>query len=146
MKILVIHGPNLNLLGEREPQIYGHTTLDQLDEQIRQYARNNSVEVECFQSNHEGFIIDFIHDHRREADAILINPGALTHYSYALRAAIKGVDLPCVEVHLSDIHSRESFRKTSVIQDQCLTQISGHGIKSYFMGFDFLVEHKIKSK
>ena len=140
MNILVIHGPNLNLLGEREPEIYGRTTLTELNKKITEYARSRKVKVRIFQSNHEGKIIDFIHKNRHWAQGIVINPAALTHYSYALRDAIAAVALPTVEVHLSDIHKRESFRKLSVIKPLCLSQISGEGEKSYLKGIDILLK------
>ena len=138
--ILVIQGPNLNFLGIREPEVYGKMTLDDLNNEIEQYAQKKNMDVRFFQSNHEGVLIDFIHDNRTWADGIVINPGALTHYSYALRDAIAGVGIPTVEVHLSDIHKREDFRKISVIQPVCIKQISGLGKESYFRGIDVLDE------
>ncbi len=135
-RILFIHGPNLNLLGEREPEIYGHLTLPQVNEQISVFAAKCQIEPLFFQSNHEGQIIDFLHAHRREAVGLVINPAALTHYSYALRDAIVAVQLPTVEVHLSDIHRREAFRHISVIREVCLTQISGLGVESYRRGLE----------
>ncbi len=139
--ILVIHGPNLNLLGEREPRIYGHLSLDGINEMIAKKAERHRVEIKCFQSNHEGALIDFIHENRHRARAILVNPGALTHYSYALRDAISAVALPCVEVHLSDIQQREPFRRLSVIKEICLDQISGEGLNSYLKGLEMLIRH-----
>jgi len=138
-KILFIHGPNLNLLGEREPEIYGHLTLQQVNEQIAKFAAKCEVEPIFFQSNHEGQIIDFMHEHRRDAVGIVINPGALTHYSYALRDTIAAVSLPAVEVHLSDIHRREAFRKISVIREVCLKQIFGLGVESYHRGLEVVL-------
>lgn len=140
-KILVIHGPNLNLLGEREPEIYGQVTLARLNEMIEEWAVELKIAVRCFQSNHEGVLLDFIHDQRHWADGIVINPGALTHYSYALRDALASVHLPAVEVHLSDIHQREPFRKISVIREICLAQISGKGVFSYREGMQLLAQH-----
>jgi 3-dehydroquinate dehydratase-2 len=140
-RILVVHGPNLNLLGEREPDIYGAMTLDELNGVIREYAESKNVDVTFFQSNHEGAIIDFLHENRKNADGVVINPGALTHYSYALRDAIAGIQLPTVEVHLSDIHAREEFRKTSVTREVCIAQISGLGKESYLRGVDMLLSH-----
>jgi 3-dehydroquinate dehydratase-2 len=141
MRILVIHGPNLNLLGEREPEIYGWTTLEDLNLEITQYAWQRGIQVECFQSNHEGSIIDFIHENRNSADGMIINPGALTHYSYALLDAIKAVRIPTVEVHLSDIQNREAFRKVSVTAPACIAQVSGKGPKSYLEGIALLIKH-----
>jgi len=140
IKILVINGPNLNLLGEREPEIYGRLTLEDIVKEMDKYIVNKSVELKHFQSNHEGEIIDFIHKYRKWADGILINPAALTHYSYSLRDAISGLNLPTVEVHLSDITKREAFRQNSVIKDVCLDQISGLGLNSYLRGLDMLIE------
>ena len=139
-KIIVIHGPNLNLLGERETDIYGKITLDEINHRILQSVKDKEVKIEFFQSNHEGRIIDFIHEKRKWANGILINPGALTHYSYALRDAISSVNLPAVEVHLSDIHNREKFRHISVIKDVCLDQISGMGLESYIKGLKILLQ------
>ena len=141
MKILIIHGPNLNLLGEREPGVYGSQTLDDVNKIIADKAQQLDILVDYYQSNHEGAIIDFLHQHRKQADGVVINPGALTHYSYALRDAISGVQLPAVEVHLSDIYSREPFRRTSVIKEVCMAQISGKGIDSYLEGLEILVQH-----
>jgi 3-dehydroquinate dehydratase type II len=141
LQIMVLHGPNLNLLGEREPEVYGHTTLADLDRLIDQKAMELGVAVLSFQSNHEGALIDFIHAHRKTAHGLVINPGAFTHYSYALRDAIAGVHLAAVEVHLSDIHTREPFRQISVIKEVCIAQISGKGIHSYLEGLQVLVSH-----
>lgn len=138
-KILVIHGPNLNLLGEREPEIYGSLTLDEINALIRDFAQEHCAEVKIFQSNHEGEIIDFIHEHRKWAHGIVINPGALTHYSYSLRDAISAVKLPTVEVHLSDIHQREEFRRHSVIAPVCLEQIVGLGPKGYLKAMEAII-------
>jgi len=137
---LILHGPNLNLLGEREPEIYGTLTLEELNAEIERFAARRGVEVRIYQSNHEGELIDLIHEHRRWAEGLVINPGALTHYSYALRDAIAAVGLPAVEVHLSDIHSREPFRRRSVIKDVCLGQIAGRGLESYLEGIELLLE------
>lgn len=141
MRILVIHGPNMNLLGEREPEIYGATTLEDLNLEITQYAWQRGIQVECFQSNHEGSIIDFIHENRNSADGMIINPAALTHYSFALHDAIKAVRMPAVEVHLSDIQKREAFRKKSVTAPACIAQISGKGQLSYLEGMATLIRH-----
>ncbi len=142
-RLMVVHGPNLNLLGEREPEVYGHTTLQELDAQIKAFCTELGVEVKCFQSNHEGAIIDFLHAHRKWADAVVINPGALTHYSYALRDALAAIQLPAVEVHLSDIHRREPFRRHSVIVDVCRKQVSGMGPNGYLRAIEFL--HNLRS-
>ena len=139
-KILLINGPNLNLLGEREPEIYGYLTLKDIVSEIENYAEGKGVELKHFQSNHEGEIIDFIHKYRKWANGILINPAALTHYSYSLRDAISSVSLPAVEVHLSDINKRESFRQKSVIKDVCIEQVSGLGLNSYLRGLDILLK------
>jgi 3-dehydroquinate dehydratase-2 len=150
MKLLVIHGPNLNLLGRREPEIYGRQTLAELDEAIRAHAARRGVAVEIFQSNHEGAIIDRIHaaidggpacdGSHAACDALIINPGAYTHYSLAIRDAIAGVGIPAIEVHLSDIHAREEFRRHSIIAGVCRAQISGLGVHSYLEAIDRLVE------
>ena len=138
-KILIVHGPNLNLLGEREPEIYGTLTLSELNSKIRQAAKALGAQLRIFQSNGEGELIDFIHQNRKWAHGILINPGAYTHYSYALRDAIGSVSLPTLEVHLSDIKKREKFRRISVIAPVCIKQICGLGWKSYTEGLRHLV-------
>jgi 3-dehydroquinate dehydratase-2 len=140
MKFLVIHGPNLNLLGDREPEIYGSTTLESLNLIIEADAQKHSDEIRFIQSNHEGILIDFLHLNRNWAEGIIINPGAFTHYSYALRDAIAGVDISAIEVHLSDIHNREEFRQISVIKDVCVDQISGLGFDSYLRALQQLRE------
>jgi len=140
IKVLVLHGPNLNLLGEREPHIYGTMTLRELNARIRSQARALGVRVKIAQSNHEGSLIDLIHRRRHWADGILINPGALTHYSYALRDALAAVGLPAVEVHLSDIKAREEFRRVSVIAPVCAAQIAGLGAESYARGLEMIVD------
>ncbi len=137
--ILVIHGPNLNLLGEREPEVYGAQTLRDVNREITNHAFLKNLNVRFYQSNHEGKIIDCIHKNRRWADGLVINPGAFTHYSYALRDAISAIGRPAVEVHLSDIHKREAFRKISVIKPVCIKQISGKGIQSYIEGIETLL-------
>ncbi|AWB10656.1 3-dehydroquinate dehydratase [Thermodesulfobium acidiphilum] len=130
-KILVINGPNLNMLGTREPNIYGNITLHSLEELILNFAKELEIKVDFFQSNHEGDIIDKIHRTYDAYNAFIINPGAFTHYSYAIRDAIASINIPVIEVHLSNIHAREEFRKSSVIAPVCLGQISGLGELSY---------------
>lgn len=140
-KVLVIHGPNLNLLGEREPGIYGTDSFESVNNEILENAKERGLDCEIFQSNHEGAIIDKLHEARLEFDGIVLNAGAYTHYSYAIRDAIAAIKIPVVEVHLSDIHAREGFRANSVIEEVCISQISGHGKKSYFLGLDELVSY-----
>ena len=135
MKITVINGPNLNLLGNREPGVYGSETLADIEEMLRSEAQKLNCETDFFQSNHEGALVDRLHDCRRDGtDAIVLNAGAFTHYSYAVRDAIAAVGLPCVEVHMSNIHAREEFRHHSVIAAVCSGQICGFGSMSYRLG------------
>ncbi|MFZ5640423.1 MAG: type II 3-dehydroquinate dehydratase [Bacillota bacterium] len=133
-KILVIHGPNLNLLGTREPEIYGTLTLDKINAMLKRLGEELGLAVETFQSNHEGAIIDKIHAVIGQTDGILINPGAYTHYSLAVRDAVAAVPVPVVEVHLSNVHAREEFRRHSVIAPVAAGQISGFGADSYLLG------------
>ncbi|MBR6045877.1 MAG: type II 3-dehydroquinate dehydratase [Ruminococcus sp.] len=132
-KILVIHGPNLNLLGEREPGVYGTDTFDSINSEITELALGEGIYCEIFQSNHEGEIIDQLHLARKSFDGVIINAGAYTHYSYAIRDAIAAIKIPVVEVHLSNIHARDEFRHTSVIAPVCVGQIAGFGKQSYFL-------------
>ena len=136
MKILVINGANMNLLGKREPDIYGREDYAALCARIYEHAQSRGVAVECFQSNHEGAIIDAIQEADTAFDGIVINPGAYTHYSYAIRDAIAAVRLPCVEVHMSNVHAREEFRHKSVIGPVCAGVIAGFGKHSYLLAVD----------
>lgn len=137
-KVLVLMGPNLNLVGVREKGIYGNETADSINLQIREYAKKLDFEVEIYQSNWEGALIDKIHEARNTFDGAVINAGALTHYSYALRDAIASVHIPFVEVHMSNIYTREEFRHHSVISPVCAGQIAGFGKTSYFLGLQAL--------
>ena len=140
MNILVINGPNLNLLGVREPDVYGSETLSDIENWLNKQPESNGHIIFWFQSNHEGDLIDRIHEAMGNSDGIIINPGAFTHYSYALRDAISSVNIPTVEVHLSDIERREEFRKLSVITDVCIKQVAGFGKKSYLIGLQALLD------
>ena len=139
MKILLIHGPNLNLLGKRNRDIYGTNTLTELEALVAQKALEMGVTVKAYQSNHEGALIDFIQEESPKADGIIINPGALTHYGLSLRDALEDSNLPVIEVHLSDIHSREEWRSKSVIEDLAETQICGLGWQGYVDAVEFLI-------
>lgn len=143
MKILVIHGPNLNFLGTREPETYGYLTLDNINEKIRKKSNELAIEIEIFQSNHEGNIIDKIHENYNKADYLIINPGAFTHYSIAIRDAILAVQIKTIEVHLSNVHAREDFRKHSVISDIAVGQICGLGYRGYLFALDYIKEAAI---
>lgn len=135
-KILVINGPNLNLLGKREPDIYGTDTLGSIEDIIKEEGKRLEVEVDTFQTNHEGNIIDAIQNATGKYNSIILNAGAYTHYSIAIRDAISSVKVPVIEVHLSNIHSREEFRKVSVIAPVCKGQISGFGAHSYILALN----------
>ncbi|MEE0914209.1 MAG: type II 3-dehydroquinate dehydratase [Ruminococcus sp.] len=137
-KILVLLGPNLNMVGVREKGIYGAETAESIEIQIKEYAKNCGFTADVFQSNHEGDLIDKIHAAREEYNGVILNAGALTHYSYALRDAIACVKIPFVEVHMSNIHAREEFRHTSVIAPVCAGQIAGFGKNSYFLAIEAL--------
>jgi 3-dehydroquinate dehydratase II len=140
-KILVLHGPNLNLLGDREPGVYGLVSLDQINQRLTEVAAQHKTEVRILQSNTEGVLVDAIQEARAWANGILINPGAYTHYSYAIRDAIAAVQLPALEVHLSNIFGREQFRHESVIAPVCIGSISGLGWRSYEVGLLGLIAH-----
>lgn len=144
MKILVIHGPNLNLLGQRQPDIYGRKSLKELNEDIIERAKELGVDVITFQSNSEGEIIDFIQKHYKEASGIIINPGALTHYALSLREALVDSNLPIIEVHLSNIYAREEWRAKSVIAPIAKGQISGLGWRGYLFALEFLVFEAVR--
>ncbi len=144
MKILVINGPNLNMLGIREPDIYGSETYESLCKMIRGHAEANKVEVELYQSNHEGDLVDKIQAAYGDAEGIVINPGAYTHTSVALLDAVEAVKIPTVEVHISDVASRENFRQISYIRLACIKTISGHGFKGYLEAMDLLIERDKK--
>ena len=140
MKFLIINGPNLNLLGKREPGIYGDQTYETLCRMIAEYAGKNGSTADFFQSNHEGAIIDAIHEADGIYDAIIINPAAYTHYSYAILDALKAVSVPAYEVHISNIDKRESFRAVSVTAPACVGQLYGHGFAGYLMAMDYFLE------
>jgi 3-dehydroquinate dehydratase-2 len=137
--ILVLHGPNLNLLGTREPEVYGKSTLGEIDAELVALGRARGAEVRCFQSNHEGGLIDRIHESRGWASGLIVNAGGLTHTSVALRDAIAAVSLPAIEVHLSNIFAREEFRQRSLISAVCIAVVSGFGADSYRLGLEGLL-------
>lgn len=136
--ILVLHGPNLNLLGEREPSVYGSMTLAQLNAALKTKAASLKLKLKIAQSNHEGALIDLLHANRKWAQGCVFNPGAFTHYSYAIRDAVSASQIPTIEVHLSDIKKREAFRRVSVVEPVCLAQISGKGLNSYLEALERL--------
>lgn len=145
-KVAVIHGPNLNMLGLREPEIYGTTNLEMLNQEIKEKAESLNFEVEIMQSNHEGEIVDFLHQNYQELSGIVINPGGLTHTSVVLRDALASVRLPAVEVHISNIHRREEFRKKSITAEAAVGQITGLGTTGYLLALEGLVDILRKEK
>ena len=141
MKILVINGPNINMLGIREPDIYGRTTYADLCAMIRNHAADKGVEITLYQSNHEGDLVDAIQQAYGTQDAIVINPAAYTHTSVALLDALKAIAIPAVEIHISDPDSREEFRHVSYVRSACVKTICGHGLNGYLEAIDFLIDH-----
>ena len=141
MNIRVINGPNLNMLGIREPDIYGKVDYKALCNMIIEHGKERNVSVEVLQSNHEGDLVDYIQESLGKVDGIVINPGAYTHTSIAILDAAKAVSIPMVEVHISDVDAREDFRQVSYIRKACMTTISGHGVNGYLEGIDYLIEN-----
>ncbi len=139
--ILLLHGPNLNLLGTREPEVYGTDTLEDISKRVQQHTKQYGVDMRWEQSNHEGALIDVLHVARNWAAGVVFNPGAYTHTSIALRDAISAINLPVVEVHLSNVHARDEFRHRSLLAPVCIGQISGFGWRSYILGVDALLGH-----
>ena len=144
MKILVINGPNLNMLGIREPDIYGRETYSSLLEKIESYCKAKSLDVEFFQSNHEGSLVDCIQEAYGRIDGIVINPGAYTHTSVAILDALKAVSIPAVEVHISEVDKREEFRRVSYVRAACIATVAGHGTDGYLEAIDILAENGAK--
>ncbi len=140
-QLLLLHGPNLNLLGTREPELYGSATLEDINRWAANHAKGHHVALRAEQSNHEGALVDILHVARNWADGIVFNPGAYTHTSIALRDAIAAIAIPVVEVHLSNIHAREAFRHTSLLAPVCIGQITGFGWRGYLLGIDALLGH-----
>ena len=144
-KVLVLNGPNLNMLGTREPEIYGRTTLEDIDNMLKKRGSEAGIVVDCFQSNHEGALVDKIQAANHNYDYIIFNAAAFTHYSIAIRDAIAAIDVPVIEVHISNIHQREEFRHTSVIAPVAMGQICGLGIESYLAALEAVI-YKLKNK
>ncbi len=140
MKILILHGPNLNLLGTREPEVYGSMTLDDIDNKMIELGKKLGAEIKCLQSNHEGALIDALHDARTWASGVVFNPGGYTHTSVALRDAISAIVIPVIEVHLSNVYAREDFRHKSLLSAVCKGRVSGFGWRSYELGLRGLVD------
>lgn len=140
MKILILHGPNLNLLGTREPEVYGSMTLDNINDKLSDLGRELGAEIKCIQSNHEGVLIDALHEARTSMDGVVFNPGGYTHTSIALRDAISAIQIPVIEVHLSNVYAREEFRHVSMISAVCKGKIVGLGWRSYTLGLRALVD------
>ncbi len=136
VRVLVLHGPNLNLLGTREPDVYGRTTLAEVNERLQELAQQWGMELTHLQSNHEGQMIDALHEARGTVDWVILNPAAFTHYSYAIRDALAAVEIPTIEVHLSNVHQREEFRTHSVTAPVCVGQITGFGVESYVLALE----------
>ena len=145
MKILVMNGPNLNLLGEREPSVYGDNSLSAINGRLKEQAEKSGVEIEFYQSNCEGALIDKLHDARTQFDYIILNAGAYTHYSYAIRDAISAIKIPVIEVHLSNVHGREEFRHKSVISAVCKGVIAGFGEQSYALALQYAISQGLNS-
>lgn len=141
MRVLVLQGPNLNRLGARDPGMYGTLTLDAVHERIQKRGQEHGLEVAFFQSNHEGDLVDYIQEHTPQADGVIINPGALTHYGLSLRDALADARLPIIEVHLSNIHAREEWRRVSVVAPIAVAQVAGMGWRGYLAAIDYLAEH-----
>lgn len=140
MKILILHGPNLNLLGTREPEVYGSMTLDDINKKMIALGKELDAELTCLQSNHEGVLIDALHDARTWASGVVFNPGGYTHTSVALRDAISAIQIPVIEVHLSNVYAREEFRQTSFVSAVCKGKVTGFGWRSYELGLRGLVD------
>ncbi|MCR5634596.1 MAG: type II 3-dehydroquinate dehydratase [Lachnospiraceae bacterium] len=141
MKILVLNGPNINMLGVREPGIYGSDNYEKLCENVKSFAQEKNIEVEIYQSNHEGDLVDKIQEAFGNTDGIVFNPGAYTHTSIAILDAVKSVSIPCVEVHISKVEEREDFRQVSYIRHACFKTITGHGIAGYTEGMQAVIDH-----